>query len=214
MENLIPQMSGYRRIARRIAQLQIPFDINAGRTQQAFDDCVALYHFGQHLSVQGVAIEQLVGVAIESLAVGTVYDLLSQVEVPVEDLQRLQKIVAQGYDPDIAPADWSLEKVFWYDEIQRSFTDDGHGNGRPLLRGSPIAFAVRDQSDFLKGFVTGFPDRKEVKGIIDDSFERFDEYRSIKPKILHETQEQESLPVDTLMYKATHIPSDLFGQTC
>lgn len=197
VEGLLPQMSKYKKIALRMAVLQIPFDIYKDQAQQAVDDSFALCNFGHHLN-QGVAVEQLVGVAIESLAGGPVYDLLSQVEVPIEGLQRLQKIVAQGYDPDIAPADWSLEKAFWYDEIQRSFTDDGQGNGRPLPRGT--LFTVSKQTDFVKGFISGFPDRKEAIANIDESFERFNEYRRLKPKTLYEMQELESLPVDKLMY--------------
>jgi hypothetical protein len=197
VEGVLSQMSEYKKIALRMAVLQIPFDIYTDQIQQAVDDSFALCNLGQHLN-QGVAAEQLVGVALESLAVGAVYDLLVQVEVSGKDLLRLQQIVEKSYDPDIAPADWSLEKAFWYDEIQRSFTDDGHGNGRPLPRGT--LFTVGNQTDFVKGFITRFPDRKEAIANIDESFERFNEYRRLKPKTLHEMQALESLPVDKLMY--------------
>lgn len=196
MEGLMPQMQGYKKLAYRMMYFQIPFDIHKGHVKQATEDCIGIYYFSQHLLSQGVAIEQLVGVAIESIAMSSVYDLLSQVDVPPDDLLRLQQIVAKDYKPDTAPMDWSLEKAFWYDQIQRSFTDDGQGSGRPLPRG--ILFCVSDRKDYVTGLVTGFPDRKETIANIDRSFDRFDAYRSIKPKTLDEMEGQNLLQADKL----------------
>jgi hypothetical protein len=198
VENLMPQLGPVKKIARRVGCFQIPLEIRQGNTKQAVDDSISLCIYGQHLLSQGVVIEQLVGIAIESLAMSVVYDLLDQVELPASDLLRLQQVVEKDYDPDIAPMDWSLEKAFWYDAIQRSFTDDGQGSGRPLLRGT--LFAVSDQVDFLTGFVTGFPDRKEVISDLDEFFKRFDEYRNMKPNTLHTQKGQGFLEVDKLQF--------------
>jgi hypothetical protein len=196
----MPQLSPMKKLAYRMMYFQIPFDIYKGNTRQAFDDSVVLYHFAHHLSGQGVVIEQLVGVSIESGAISSVYDLLSQVQIELsaEDLLLLQRLAEKNYTPDIAPMDWNLEKAFWYDEIQRSFTDDGQGNGRPLLRGA--LFSVNDRAAYVKGFFAGFPDRKETVSNIEGAYNRFGEYQRLKPKTLNEMEAQDLLQVDNLMF--------------
>ncbi|RKY05001.1 MAG: hypothetical protein DRP56_09405 [Planctomycetota bacterium] len=198
MENLMPKLSPIKKIARRIVYFQIPLDIHRGNTKQAVDDSIALYIYGQHLHSQGVLIEQLVGVAIEAMAISGITDVLSQVDLSASELHRFQKIVEKDYDPDIAPMDWSLEKAFWYDAIQRAFTDDGQGNGRPLPRGT--LFAVSNRMDYLTGLISGFPDRKEVVDDLDEFFERFNAYRKFKPKTLHGMEEQGLFRVDKLQF--------------
>ena len=179
VQNLMPQMSGYRKIAQRMAMFQIPFDIHRGYIKQAVNDSIALYHFGLHVLSQGVVIEQLVGISIKSVAIHAINDLLNQVELSASDLLRLQQIIEKDYDPNIAPMDWSLEKAFWYDQIQRSFTDDGQGNGRPLPKG-PI-LAIDNVADYAKGFAFGFPDRKEVVEMYDNLFDEYEKSRMITP---------------------------------
>ncbi|RKY04322.1 MAG: hypothetical protein DRP56_10170 [Planctomycetota bacterium] len=199
VEGLMPQMSGYKRIAQRVMYFQVPFDIHQGNTEQATDDCIALYRFGQHISSQGVVIEQLVGTSVEAIAMRVIRDyLLNQAELSADDLLRLQKMIEKVYDPDIAPMDWSLEKAFWYDVIQRSFTNNGRGSGRPLLRGVP--FSVGGGTDILKGLVTGFPNRKEVISMIDEAFERSAELRSFTPLMMQEEDTERPLRVNKLMY--------------
>ncbi len=100
----------------------------------------------------------------------------------------------------MAPMDWNLEKAFWYDAIQRAFTDDGKGNGRPLPRGTLFAVSISNPMDYLIGLITGFPDRKEVISDLDEFFKRFDEYRNITPKALDAQKGQNFLEVDKLQW--------------
>ena len=188
VSELQPQLSEYKKIAQRIAILQIPLETHQGNIEQAVNDSIALYRFGQHILSQGVPIEQLVGTALKSLAMGSIKDLLGRAELSAEELLGLQQIIEADFDPNTAFMDWSLEKAFWYEEIQRSFTSDGQGNGRPLLRGIP--FAVKDTTDAIKGFVSGFPNRKEVIQLIDNAFNRYDELRKITPYTLHLKKER------------------------
>jgi hypothetical protein len=51
----------------------------------------------------------------------------------------------------------------------------------------------------VRGFLTGFPDRKEAIANIEEAYNRFGEYRSLKPKTLNEIEEQDLLQVDNLM---------------
>ena len=118
--------------------LQIPLDIHKGDIEQATDDCVALYNCSQHLSDKGVVIEQLVGSAIEGLAMGKIYDLLGEGGLSVNMFAELHQTVEKAYIENISPVDWSLEKAFWYDMIQRRFTDDGRGGGRGESGGAQL----------------------------------------------------------------------------
>jgi hypothetical protein len=65
------------------------------------------------------------------------------------------------------------EKVFWYDQIQRSFTDDGQGGGRMLVRGMPYV-VTDDWKENLWRFVSfNHPGRQEVVANIDKYFGLF-----------------------------------------
>ena len=167
----MPQLTNYKKIARRMGILQITLDIHKGDIEQATDDCIALYNCSQHLSDQGLVIEQLVGSAIEGLAMGKIYDLLGEGGLSGNMITKLLQTVEKAYIENISPMDWSLEKAFWYDMIQRSFTDDGQGGGRALMKGTIIA--TSDRGDFVRGFFTGFPDRSEVVSMIDKTFEEY-----------------------------------------
>jgi hypothetical protein len=190
VSELMPQLSGYKKIAQRMYELQIPLEIHQGNIKQAVNDSIALYRFGRHILSQGVAIEQLVGVALEAMALGTFEDLPGQTELSADDLLRLQQVVETDYDPTVAMMDWSMEKAFWYDQIQRSFTDDGKGSGRPMPMGTILT--ASDYKDFIKGFVAGFPDRKEVVSRIDNWFEEFEVYRARTPYAIHRSEKNKA----------------------
>lgn len=68
-----------------------------------------------------------------------------------------------------AVVDLEAEKAFWYDLIQRGFTDDGRGGGRALKEGVP--FVVKDAKSSLAGFFFwNFPDRRQFTATIDTYF--------------------------------------------
>ena len=71
--------------------------------------------------------------------------------------------------------------MFWYDGIQRTFTDDGQGGGRVLVRG--LAYIVTDDwKDNLWRFVSfSYPDRQEMVAKIDEYFGRFAEILAETP---------------------------------
>jgi hypothetical protein len=76
------------------------------------------------------------------------------------------------------------EKAFWYDQIQRTFTDDGQGGGRMLVRG--MAYAVTDDwKENLWRFVSfSYPDRKDALTKIDKYFKQADELFALSPRNL------------------------------
>ena len=179
VENLMPNMSGRKEMARHIAHFLIPFNLHTGNHEQAIDDMLALCKYSQHLSNNGVLIENLVGFAANGLAWQTLSILLEQLGPSAEKLHEFQTIIESNYDPDTALMSWEMEKAFWYDQIQRTFTDDGKGSGRPLIRGTLLV--IDDWKDYAGGMLTGFPGRREAIAMTDALFAQAEEIRTISP---------------------------------
>ena len=80
--------------------------------------------------------------------------------------------------------DLEAEKVFWYDLVQRGFTDDGKGNGRVLKNGLPLV--IKDAPSSLAGFFFwNYPDRREVTATIDEYFKKAAYLMNKTPYELH-----------------------------
>jgi hypothetical protein len=140
--------------------------------QQGFDDCFVIRRVGRHLQGRGLLIEQLVGIAIESLAYSRMFNILyDQPNVPRPVLERVQNELRARYDEYRCVVSFDGEKALWYDNIQRTFTDDGKGGGHALRQGFP--FAVGSWRDNLLGvFVFDYPGRCETTAMVERFFER------------------------------------------
>jgi len=171
-------LGGYKRLARAM-RWQIQYDAYNGDIDTALSDSVALMKFGGHLQGHGLLIEQLVGVAIEGLANSVTFTLLDRVAVPADVLKNTQEELDKQFDTPKPVFSMEAEKVFWYDQIQRTFTDDGQGGGRPLKEALPIA--VGDWKDALLGFATfSYPGRQEM-------VERIEQFYSQTKVLLKQT---------------------------
>ena len=166
--SITPSLNGYKRFAQRLA-FEIALKTYNGNVQGALDDCLVLQKFGSHLSGNGLLIEQLVGIAIEAMALDRTFTVLGKLDVDAETLRRTQEELANIYAKKELIINLDGEKVFWYEYVQQTFTDDGRGNGRMLKGGLPLA--VGDWKEGISGFVLGYPDRKEVMSKIERYFE-------------------------------------------
>ncbi|MBW8038865.1 MAG: hypothetical protein FVQ85_02565 [Planctomycetes bacterium] len=88
---LLPHLSGYRNVARALcwrAQLRAEQD----RYEEAFSDIKTCYRFGRHVKgTKLVLVEQLVGIAIEAIAVRNLRSILSEHKVDSVTLTMLQR---------------------------------------------------------------------------------------------------------------------------
>jgi hypothetical protein len=167
-------LPSYKSLARAM-RWQIQYEAYNGDIDTALSDSVALMKFGGHLQGHGLLIEQLVGIAMEALANGTFFMLLERVDVPADVLKRAQEELDKQFGRQEPVFSMESEKVFWYDAIQRTFTDDGQGSGRMLVRGLPYV-ASDDWKENLWRYVSfSYPDRQEIVANIDKYFERFAE---------------------------------------
>jgi hypothetical protein len=178
LELLMPTLSGYKKLAMRTSYLQIDLKLHKGDIEGAMDDCMMLQRFAAHMQGKGLLIEQLVGISLDAFAYEKTLRIISEYDVSTESLKKIQDDFEKSFNKDLV-LNIDAEKAFWFDYVQRTFTDDGKGNGRVLIRGIPLA--ATDIKEGLKGFVSGYPDRREVMSGIERFFEEFAELSQKKP---------------------------------
>ncbi|MBW7990330.1 MAG: hypothetical protein FVQ84_10000 [Planctomycetes bacterium] len=178
--NAMEILPSYRHLAFAMGW-QIRCEADNGDIGTALSDCVALTKFGGHLQGHGLMIEQLVGIAIEGIANSTTFMLLDSIDVPADVLKNAQEELDRQFGRQEPVISMEAVKVFWYDQIQRTFTDDGQGGGRMLARG--MAYVVTDDwKENLWRFVSfNYPDRQEIVANIDKYFGLFAEILTATP---------------------------------
>ncbi len=173
-------LPSYKSLARAM-RWQIQYEAYNGDVETALSDSVALTKFSGHLQGHGLMIEQLVGIAIEALARNVIFILLDRIDVPADILKSTQEELDKQFGKHEPVISMEAEKAFWYDQIQRTFTDDRKGSGRMLVRGLPYV-ATDDWKENLWRFVSfSYPDRQEMVAKIDEYFGRFAEILAETP---------------------------------
>jgi len=124
----IPDISGIRKLAFAL-RWRVWLAVEDGRYKEAFNDLKSFYRFGMHLRGDKTLIEQLVGMAIEALAINTLCDVFSECEIDSTELAAFQKDFEQMISGEDFVVSLKAEKLFIYDEIQRCFTEDRLGGG-------------------------------------------------------------------------------------
>jgi hypothetical protein len=159
---------------------RVAYQVRRGELDEAMNDSTTLLRFGRHLRGKGLLIEQLVGIAIEGVGHATLLDVLQEPGVSAKSLARVQNEFRFAFDRDRSFLDLDAEKVVWYDNIQRTFTDDGQGGGRALRRGLP--FAAGDWRDNLTRMLRfDYPDRRQTVAMVDAYFEQIQEMLRTAP---------------------------------
>ncbi len=160
---------GYRQVVLALRE-QIAWKASEGRIEGALDDCLVLHRFGRHLQGKGFLNDQLVGVSVESLCYDGIALILHRSKVPDPILATVQQELETQFDPGRYVISLDGEKAFWYDNIQRRFTDDGHGGGHVLKQGIPLA--AGDWRDNLIGILLfDYPGQRETVAMVERYFE-------------------------------------------
>ncbi len=163
-------LSKYHGVARGMGW-QITYDAYRGKLKDALNNCLALQRFGMHMQGQGLLYEQTLGIAIEALAHQKTFMLLEKQDMPVGVLRFFYNKLENNLSDEKPVLDMEAEKAFWYDLIQRGFTDDGKGNGKILKNGLPLG--IKDtRSSITRFFFWGYPDRREITATVDEYFEK------------------------------------------
>jgi hypothetical protein len=143
---LLPHLNGYRGLAKTLCW-RSRLLAEKGRYEEAFNDIKACYRFGRHVKGNVVVlVEQLVGIAIEALAVENLCSILIENHVDSETLTILQREFEQIMAGEVFVMNFSGEKLFIYDEIQRCFTEDRFGGGHLYLTRVGRLSSIGDES--------------------------------------------------------------------
>ena len=116
-------LSEFRKLAYAL-RWRAMFKAEQGQYEDAINDLLTCYRFGQHVKKgAGTLIEQLVGIAMKGISIGSIREILSSHQITPTVLAKLQNEMEQLSTNHNSVIDFSCEKLFLYDEIQRSFTD-------------------------------------------------------------------------------------------
>ena len=117
--------------------------MEAGDAAEAADDLLAAARVGAQLQAsRATLIEQLVGMAISSLAEKPLRELAASEALSPQDLLRIQQALAGAFAGSYPTIDYRLERYCFLDITQRCFTKGGPGGGQLI----PDEF--RDLLDF------------------------------------------------------------------
>jgi hypothetical protein len=141
---------------------------------------------GTHFGPQKTLIEQLVGIGTGAIALNTGLQILDKTEISpklLENFQHQIEELSHTRDPII---DFTAERIIFYDQVQRLFTDDGQGNGHvygATFLESPLRYVYRlfkpEQSQWAK--IT----RKETIELANKMYDYFDWAEGRLPAELH-----------------------------
>jgi hypothetical protein len=128
----MPNLHVFRNLARSL-RWRAWLRAEQGRFEDSFADMKSCYRLGQHLRVDKFFVEQLVGIAIEKLALQTIRDIVGEYEIDSTILADLQDSFEQIIASENFIVSFKLERLMMYDEIQRCFTSDRIGKGHLYL---------------------------------------------------------------------------------
>jgi hypothetical protein len=194
---LMPVLGDFRRIAYSLCW-RAGSNAHKHRYKDAFEDLTSCYRLGQHLKGDKTLIEQLIGMTIESMAVETLHDILSNHQIDSATLAKL----LQGFEQIIATEDFTVsfkaEKLAMYDEIQRCFTEDGIVGGHisreglkhlQTLQGVSWPIMIYDEfwSNWTKPLHILFthPNKQETREMTDRYYAFLDEIARKTPAQIH-----------------------------
>jgi len=160
--------------------LNIKFDVFKGAIDEAISDCFAMKKISLLFQSQGFLVEQLTGIAIEDLVDSAVLDILNKDVFSIGQLLVIQKyysMVIREYEPII---DFVNEKVCLLDLIQRSFNDNGKGDGRLLSSGLLYLFIDAKKLDKVFSMVK-CPSRKEIVNKVERFYDQEEQLFKLRP---------------------------------
>jgi len=127
MAVLVPDLQYFRRLVFAL-RWWICTSAEQDRYEDAFSGIKSLYCLGQHLKGDSTFVEQLVGIATEALAAGTLRQILWDHTIESATLAQLQRELQQIVADENFTISLKAERLVTYDVIQRSFTG-GLGGG-------------------------------------------------------------------------------------
>jgi hypothetical membrane protein len=101
-----------------------------GDAQKALSLLMQVHCLGEHWTLRSTLVEQLTGLAVCGLNYAAVRAVLDHGKPDAELLRPTLAFFRSRFDKIDVPRFGVVEELYGYDSIQRSFTDDGNGDGR------------------------------------------------------------------------------------
>ncbi len=153
---LLPDLAYMRRFAQDLS-VDTFFAAEAAQGERVVRNFEAMLGLGHHAAESQTLIGQLVQFAIESLAERQLAQILTNYPdlLTPDELDRLQHAFVTIGRPWPAPPEGItrydlnliMERTFFYDTVQRSFSDDGNGDGHMTLEGARVLSMTGSLSD-------------------------------------------------------------------
>lgn len=164
-----------------------------GDFQSSVSDILTVYRFGQHFAAPKPLVEQVMGLEMKELTLSVAFFILEKSEPSEIYLTELQLGLKDVSERKKIPIDFTLERLFFYDVIQRNFTNDGKGSGRipraffddrgkpdPILQYLGCPENDKDQIRRWRNL-----DRRQTVQITDSFFTRLLYIKNLTPVQLH-----------------------------
>jgi hypothetical protein len=168
LDQVMTGLSEYKMLATTL-RIRAERFIVRGDVDRALVDAKAIIRFADHLFGSGMFIEQLVGTALMGAGTGTVMYVVSEMDPNEQQLAQTYSELEVLFEWDRPIFDHSIEKAMIEDMIQRGFTDDGQGNGRPLAS-SGLLMAGSPGEWWKNLLLFDYPDRKQVVKHVEQLF--------------------------------------------
>ncbi|MHC4741629.1 MAG: lysostaphin resistance A-like protein [Planctomycetota bacterium] len=130
----------------RVAWMRAQLRANEGKLTEALDELAMCYRFAQRFAGCRTLVEQLVGIAVRAGTTETCLRILSETSVDSALLKNVQATFEELLTRDKA-VDFTETRLTYYDCIQRTFTDDGAGDGRMLWTEAAFLYRQLRASD-------------------------------------------------------------------
>lgn len=224
---LLPHLGQFRKLA-QLLSADAARAAAAGDGDTAYEDIIATLGIARHADEQPLLINGLVRLAIQQIAYRRVQEILTT-SADIWSDEQLRDLAHNLAGIEVAPETWlNAERLWFYDYLQRTYTDDGHGGGRITNEGVTM-HSQYDSMTFTSGEVSagqsaviaaGLPaaailvaPRGEMRKMYDDLMDRaiVDGLRPLwqKPEEPTSDQKIESL-VSDLRTRVRYLPITLF----
>jgi membrane protease YdiL (CAAX protease family) len=200
----LPTLAAARSLAFAL-NARIRLHAMGGREEEMVCDIVTLYRFGTHFGGKKVLVHQLVGAAIRGMTSATARKVLAHHSLSSHTLDTLCKEFQAFSDTDDHVMDFSPERLFCLNEIQKTFTDDGRGHGyvpEAVLKASP-GMTSQQKEAFLK------LERYETTQSVEAFFEHIRIAARKSPWELHDEPNGVTLTLQDLMHQNAFL--DVMG---
>lgn len=128
---LMPELATARDLVRMLAW-QAKLKAYDGDIKGAFDDLLMCYRAGWHFKGPRMLIDQLVGIAMQALALKNAAVVLQNRAVDGQTLKTFQTELAKLVTQDTHVVSYEAERFYALDFIQRCYTDSGTGSGHMI----------------------------------------------------------------------------------